>query len=180
MTAPAAIPAQILAANVDGCTLIAVIGPANFRLATTFRQALQAAKLAGSRLIVVDMAQCAYLDSTFMGTLAALGLSTQQPDGIPAVLINLTPQAGKLLRGLGIHRLIKAYPADQLPPDLQDLSGLVNNLQPVDTPETSRHDMAALLYDAHETLTRVTPENIQKFKNVLTYLQQDLQTAKPQ
>ncbi len=33
--------------------------------------------------------------------------------------------------------------------------------------------MAALMYDAHETLTRVDPENIQRFKDVLTFLRQE-------
>ena len=38
---------RILAATADNCTLIVVSGAATFKLAPAFKQALQAAKLAG-------------------------------------------------------------------------------------------------------------------------------------
>ena len=30
------------------------------------------------------------------------------------------------------------------------------------------------MYDAHETLTRVEPDNLQRFKDVLAFLREDL------
>lgn len=54
-----------------------------------------------------------------------------------------------------------------------DLSRFVDNLHPVETAPQAPRDMAALMYDAHETLTRVDPENIQRFKDVLTFLRQE-------
>ena len=170
---------QILAASVDVSTMIAVIGAANFRLAPPFRQAAQAAKLAGSHMIVVEMAQCTNLDSTFMGTLATLGFASQKPGGIPTVLINVQPFAHSLLHGLGITRLIKSYPPDSLPPAFANMDGLVNALKPVESAAHSQRDMAALMYDAHETLTRVDPENIQRFKDVLEFLRKDAEDSPP-
>jgi hypothetical protein len=35
--------------------------------------------------------------------------------------------------------------------------------------------MAALMFDAHETLTRVEPENLQRFKDVLAFLREDME-----
>lgn len=166
---------QILAASADNCTLVAVIGMATFKLAPAFRQAVQAAKLAGSSLIVVDMAACTNLDSTFMGTIAALGFAAQKPKGTPAVFINLTSRAAGLLKGLGVDRIVKAYPSGTLPAGSHDLSRLVNNLRPVDAKPQASHEMAALMFDAHETLTRVEPENLQRFKDVLTFLREDLE-----
>ncbi|NLG34345.1 MAG: STAS domain-containing protein [Lentisphaerae bacterium] len=165
---------QILAATVDNCTMVAVMGAGNFKLAPSFRQAVQAARLAGSAMIVVDMAGCTTLDSTFMGTLAALGFSAGKPDGTPAVLINLTPHAAGLLKGLGVDRLLKGYPMGSLPEGMGDLSALVASLKPVEAAPHEDRDMAALMYDAHETLTRVDPENLQRFKDVLTFLRKDL------
>ena len=165
---------RILAATADNCTLIVVSGAATFKLAPAFKQALQAAKLAGSPLVVVDMADCVSMDSTFMGALATAGLAQRTSD-CRLALLNPTPHARSLLRGLGVDRLLKSYSAAELPAGLADLSGLKQNLRPVEAAPVSQRDMAALMYDAHETLTRVDPENLQRFKDVLAFLREDLQ-----
>lgn len=175
MAYPRPAASQVFAATVDQCTMVAVVGAATFRLAPSFKQATQAARLAGSSLIVVDMAGCTTLDSTFMGTLASLGFAASKPDGTPAVLINLTPHAAELLKGLGVDRILKVYPAGALPPGVGDLSRFVDNLQPVEPTPRAPHEMAALMFDAHETLTRVEPENLQRFKDVLAFLREDVE-----
>ena len=172
--ASASLQNQILAATVDNCTLVAVIGAANFKLAPAFKQATQAARLAGSILIVVDMAACNILDSTFMGALAFQGLASQKPDNPALVLINIAPYVATLLKGLGLDRLLRTYAAGALPGGVDNLAPLVKNLQPVETAPVGARDMAALMYDAHETLTHVDPSNLQRFKDVLTFLREDL------
>ena len=64
--------------------------------------------------------------------------------------------------------------AAELPPGLGDLSRLVQNLRPVETAPAGEHDLAVLMYDAHETLARVDPQNLQRFKDVLAFLREDL------
>ena len=170
---PAPAP-RILAASVEGCTLVAVIGKATFRLAPAFKQATQAARLAGSEMIVVDMAQCLSMDSTFMGGMASLGFAVQKAKDARLVFINLSPSAQGLLKGLGLLRLLRTYPAGSLPEGLGGLDALVESLQPVAADDLAGADLAAFMYDAHETLTRADPANVQKFKDVLAYLKQDM------
>jgi anti-sigma B factor antagonist len=165
---------QILAATMDNCTLVVVSGAATFKLAPAFKQATQAARLAGSVLLVVDMAACRSMDSTFMGTIASLGFALQKSESTRLVLINLGSGAAALLKGLGVDRILKVYPAGALPAGTGDLSRLAQNLRPVEAEPASARDMAALMYDSHETLTRVDPENLQRFKDVLTFLREDL------
>lgn len=174
MTSTPPIASRILAATTDNCTLVAVSGAATFKLAPAFKQATQAARLAGSALIVVDMQSCPSMDSTFMGALASLGFTLRKSDTTRLVLINLIPTAAAMLRGLGVDRILKVYPAGTLPAGLGDFAPLVRNLRPVET-AASEHELAALMYDAHETLTRVDPENLQRFKDVLAFLREDLQ-----
>ncbi len=166
---------QILAATADQCTLVVVRGTATFKLAPSFKQATQAARLAGSLLIVVDMTACTSMDSTFMGSIASLGLALQKSETSPLILINLRPNAVALLRGLGVDRILQVYPAGALPNGIGDLTPLVQNLQPIATEPTSERELAALMYDAHETLTNVDPENLQRFKDVLAFLREDIQ-----
>ncbi|HAL92584.1 MAG TPA: hypothetical protein DCM68_06115 [Verrucomicrobia bacterium] len=165
---------RILAATVDNCTLMVVSGAATFKLAPSFKQAMQAAILAGSALIVVDMAPCLSMDSTFMGAIALMGFSLQKSDTTRLVFINLSPHAHALLNGLGVNRILKTYPAGALPEGLGDLSRLEQSLRPVHASPASEHEMAALMYDAHETLTRVDPENLKRFQDVLAFLREDL------
>ncbi len=171
---PAA-PNQILAASADNCTLVAVLGAANFKLAPAFKQAMQAARLANSAVLVVDMAACTTLDSTFMGSLAYQGLASQKPEAPRLVLINVRPNISAMLKGLGLDRILKTYAPGDLPAGAGDLAPLVQNLQPVTTGPGSERDLAALMYDAHETLTRVDPDNLRRFKDVLAFLREDLQ-----
>ncbi len=175
MPPPPPIGNQILAATADQCTLVVVSGSATYKLAPSFKQATQAARLAGSLLIVVDMAACTSMDSTFMGSIASLGFTLQKAETSPLVLINLRPNAVALLRGLGVDRILKVYPAGTLPDGLGDLTPLAHNLQPIMTEAASERELAALMYDAHETLTKVAPENLQRFKDVLAFLREDLQ-----
>lgn len=165
---------RVLAATADDCTLVAVSGAATFRLAPAFKQATQAAKLAGSALIVVDMADCLSMDSTFMGAIASLGFSARKSETTRLVFINLARHAAALLKGLGVDRILTIYPAGALPEGLGDLSVLEQSLRPVESAAASAHDMAALMYDAHETLARVDPANLQRFKDVLAFLRDDL------
>ncbi len=175
MASPHPIGNQILAASAEQCTLVVVSGAATYKLAPSFKQATQAARLAGSLLIVVDMAACTSMDSTFMGSIASLGFAVQKSENTPLILINLRPNAAALLRGLGVDRILQVYPAGALPEGIGDLSPLVQNLQPVTVEPATERDMAALMYDAHETLTKVDPENLQRFKDVLAFLRDDLQ-----
>ena len=169
----AAPPNQILAATADNCTLVAVDGAATFKLAPAFKQAVQAARLAGSALVVIDLAACRSMDSTFMGAIAGLNFALRKDD-LHLVLINLSPHAVGLLKGLGLDRVLKTYAAGALPPGLGDLSHLVQSLRPVEAAPTDNHELAALMYDAHETLARVDPQNLQRFKDVLAFLREDL------
>ena len=170
---------RILAASVDGCTLVAVVGKATFRLAPAFKQATQAARLAGSELIVVDMGQCISMDSTFMGGMASLGFAVQKAKDAGLVFINLSPSALGLLKGLGLLRILKTYTAGSLPEGLGSLDALIANLQPVTAAELAGTDLAAFMYDAHETLTRADSANLQKFKDVLSFLRQDMGAPPP-
>jgi anti-sigma B factor antagonist len=165
---------QILAATADNCTLVAISGAATFKLAPAFKQAAQAARLAGSVLIVVDMEACVSMDSTFMGAIASLGFASQKSENPRLVLINLGSAAAAMLKGLGVDRILKIYPAGALPAGMGDLSRLVQSLRPVEAAAPGARDMAALMYDAHDTLTRVDPENMRRFKDVLAFLREDI------
>lgn len=171
-------PNRVLAATLDNAALVAVSGTANFKLAPAFKQALRAATLAGCPVIVVDMAACSHLDSTFMGAIAAAALAARKPGAAAALhFLNLRPNVAKLLAGLGILPLMNVLSPDSLPAGAADLDGLVASLAPVEVAPLSDRAMTAILYDAHETLARVSSENQARFRDVLSFLRGDLERA---
>lgn len=166
---------RVFAAMTDEATLVQVVGVGNFRLAGTFKHTAQAAIRTGSPLIVVDMAACPTLDSTFMGAIAGLGLYCIKIGSVQMILINATQRAFSLLRGLGVSQLVKVYTEETLPPELSDLSALEQSLQPIEEHPPSEQETTALMLDAHETLSHVSPENLQRFKDVVRFLREDME-----
>lgn len=171
-SAPA--PNRVLAATLDGATLVAVQGTGNFRLAPAFKQALAAAAAAGSATVLVDMADCTHVDSTFMGAIAAAALAARKagPGGAQLHFLDIRSNVAQLLKGLGILALMRVAPGGT-----PGLAGLAENLAPVDAGPVSDRTMAALLYDAHETLAKMSPENQARFRDVLSFLRGDLERA---
>ena len=163
---------KVLAAAAGDAALVRVEGRATFRLAPAFRQAIRAVSdAAAAAPVLVDMSAVSALDSTFMGAMATIGFQAKKPGAARVVFFGLTPPMLALLAGLGVDRVIDEVKG--LPEGL-DLSGLFADLREVDAPRTSATEQAAMMYDAHETLTRVSPENLAKFKDVLAFLKQDM------
>lgn len=166
-------PSRILAAALDSSALVVVSGKGDFRLAPAFRQALQAVRLSGCTVVAVDMASCRSLDSTFMGAIASAAQAYRKP-GSPALhFLNLNDHVRHLLRGLGVDRLMSIAAPGDFPPGLSDLSPLTAALAPVEA-TTPAGDLSAILYDTHETLARLSPENREKFRDVLACLAREL------
>lgn len=173
MTVPdAQAPAQncVLAATLDGVALVAVVGNGNFKLAPAFKQALQAVRLAACTQVVVDLSSCLHLDSTFMGAIAAAALDARKPEGTDIRFLHLRPNVSKLLAGLGILPLMNVLDPASAPA----LDSLVAALAPVDAAPLSDRAMTAVLYDAHDTLARLSDENQARFRDLLSLLRADL------
>lgn len=163
-----------MAAITDEAALIQVLGAGSFRLAPTFKHSVQSAIRTGAPLIIIDMKECTTVDSTFMGAIAGLGQYCLRIGHVQLILINLSTRVFSLLRGLGVTRLVKAYAMDALPDTLRDLSGLEKTLQLIDERPSTERETTSFMLDAHETLSKVSPENLQRFKDVVNFLREDI------
>jgi anti-sigma B factor antagonist len=119
----------------------------------------------GCRRIIVDMARCTGMDSTFMGVLAGLALTARKKNGA-LVLRAVTEKNGALLRTLGLIQLVTMEAADETAAPAGDVLALA----------ADKRTLTETMLNAHETLVAVAPGNLPKFKDVLTYLKEDLST----
>ena len=95
---------EVFISEKDGITFIRAKGNASFVCAPPLREL--AKKLAAEPFggLKIDLEECTWMDSTFMGMLAMLGLNAKKK-GIPAEIWNASEQNEKLLSGLGLKKV---------------------------------------------------------------------------
>lgn len=127
----------------------------------------------GHREFVLDLQKCSVMDSTFMGTLAGMGLRLRELGQGNLHVINSNERNSDLLQNLGLDHLF----------DL-DSTDVEKTLHPggvhaLSDNALSKNHTAETMLEAHEALVEAAPENEARFKDVLEYLKTDLHVAAP-
>ena len=123
----------------------------------------------GYREFVVDLHDCATMDSTFMGTMAGLALRLKELGEGHLQVVHCGQRSRELLAGLGLDQLFEISTNGARAPQWETLEK-----EPVGKQEQTRQMLAA-----HEALCEVAPENFPRFKDVLEYLKHDLHEKAP-
>ena len=124
----------------------------------------------GYREFIVDLQNCAMMDSTFMGTLAGVALRLKELGNGHLHVVHCGTRSRDLLSGLGLDQIFSIHAEDLAAPECTDLDGEASSGV---SPEQKR-EQAQTMLAAHEALCRAAPENLTRFKDVLDYLKQDL------
>src|SRR2546423_11491444 len=124
----------------------------------------------GYREFVVDLADCAMMDSTFMGTMASVALRLKELGQGHLHIVHCGARSHELLSGLGLDQIFSIHNNGYSAPECTSL-----------TEDEKRHasleqkkEQAQTMLSAHEALCQAAPENFLRFKDVLDYLKQDL------
>jgi anti-anti-sigma regulatory factor len=120
----------------------------------------------GAQRFVIDLKNCTYLDSTFLGTMTGLGLKLKDSPQGGLQIINATTRNLELMQNLGLDRLfhIQVTGMDYKPEEMQELEKKPDSK--INTGET--------MLEAHQNLMQWDERNIAKFKDVVDYLREDL------
>ena len=150
---------------------IRIEGRANFNSSVDFKALVNGLVEKGYCRFVLDLTDCVLMDSTFLGVLAGLGMKfngNRNGGSAPSIeLLNPNSRIADLLENLGVEHLFKIVSGPELS---------TNRLQPVEqTPAArDRKEVSRTCLEAHETLMRINPDNISKFKEVTQFLAEDL------
>jgi anti-anti-sigma factor len=149
---------------------IKIAGRANFSCSPDFKTLLNELAQKGYKHFIIDLCDCALMDSTFLGVLAGFGMKLN-PDGAQAEsgieLHNATARVTDLLENLGADHLFKLTKGPlQLPEDA--------TASTPDSANPSREQITRTSLEAHETLMSMSPENQARFKDVAQFLAEDL------
>ena len=123
----------------------------------------------GYREFIVDLQNCAMMDSTFMGTLAGVALRLKELGNGHLHVVHCGTRSRELLSGLGLDQIFSIHAGGLAAPVCTDLDGGPETVSP-----DQKREQAETMLEAHEALCRAAPENLTRFKDVLDYLKQDL------
>ena len=154
---------EVFLSDKDGVTFIRVKGNASFACAPPLREL--AKKLASEPFtgLKIDLEECTWMDSTFMGMLAMLGLNAKKK-GVPAEIWNASEQNEKLLCGLGLQKVF-AF--------LNGTFGCADDAAAASNACTAESNARNVL-DAHQTLMDIDEGNVQKFEKVVEFVKKDI------
>jgi anti-anti-sigma factor len=170
---------QLLVTVWEGSAYVHVLGRGSFRISTTLKRFGLAAAGAGCRRVVMDLAECGGMDSTFMGVVAGLSLRLRQRGEGEVLLVNLSSRLRDLLTTLGLDQVVKTHMAGATPSDVQAVLASCRPLADAAEPSDSRREVVKTMLEAHQHLVDLKPENRPKFKDVLTFLREDLEKDEP-
>lgn len=128
----------------------------------------------GVRCIVVDLAECIGMDSTFMGVLAGIAFRLRKEKQGKLYIVNLSARTRGLLSTLGLDQLVIPCMAGSTPEEFKSLLEDADPMKAVESGDESRREMAEMMLEAHEHLVELNPENLPRFKDVLTFLREDV------
>lgn len=124
----------------------------------------------GYREFVVDLENCAMMDSTFMGTMAGVALRLRELGHGNLHVVHCGERSRELLTGLGLDQIFSLHENGAAGPECEILAS-----PPLTERSAEKQVQAQQMLDAHEALCEAAPENYSRFKDVLDYLKQDLQ-----
>jgi anti-anti-sigma factor len=164
-------PARLLVFADKQFACIKITGRATFNLSLDFQTLVTQLQSKGFSCFVIDLAECALMDSTFLGVLAGVGLKMRKNgDAAPTgqvTLLNPSARVTELLENLGLLQLFRIA---------QGKLAAAESLEPsAPAPaKPSLEELTRTCMEAHETLMAVNPENVARFKDVAKFLAEDL------
>jgi anti-sigma B factor antagonist len=162
--------AKMLVLACKNFVCVKIVGRANFTYGPDFKTLLAELARKGYGYFIIDLSECALMDSTFLGILAGFGLRMNQattPDKSGIELLNPNARITDLLENLGALQLFKITTgALQLPQDI--------HTQTPDSISPTRGEITRTCLEAHQSLMAVNPDNVLRFKDVTRFLAEDL------
>jgi anti-anti-sigma regulatory factor len=149
---------------------IKVEGKGSFLNSGNFKEFAKQMVDRGYREFVIDLANCAMMDSTFMGTMAGVALRLKELGRGHLHVVHCAGRSRELLSGLGLDHVLDLHSNGSSAPECKALAGKSSD----DAGPNQKQDRAQTMLEAHEALCQVAPENFFRFKDVLEYLKQDL------
>ena len=129
------------------------------------RDFIEEALRAGHSFLVVDLAACSSMDSTFMGVLAGAATYEQKDGPVSVAIVNANAECLKEMEGVGLQELIMVEPKAFEVPALEFV-------RLDEQPNEERR--LAMIHAAHQKLVTLSDKNEQLFGPIVAVLAEDM------
>ena len=162
----------------QGATVyLRVLGRATFTVGPVLKQFGTAAIEEGCTRMVLDASACEGMDSTFMGVLAGMATRLARQTGGTMVMLNVPDKLFEVLKTLGLDQLMECRRLGAAPEPLVEPPLTARALSPIAVAAADLQTTQHVMLEAHANLAAVSAANQLRFKDVLTYLREDLKPA---
>ena len=167
---------NVTACYIDQTAVIRVEGRGSFKISPPVKQFIhQVMDTHSAERILVDMSDCSGMDSTFMGVIAGLSCLIKKNPACSFKLINLSRKNQKLFSTLGVDRVVD-YSLSTSGEEQELMDQECSGSQNLEPDFADKLAAAKTTLEAHQTLVDINPENFDKFKSVLDFLQDDVRS----
>lgn len=182
--------ARILVAHHNGVAWLRIEGRGSFQNSCELRKYADDRLAQGDGVVLVDLEDCTYMDSTFMGTLTGIAcrLEADREPGegtTPRMeIVNPSDRARELLENLGLDEILRIHPGDEEVNGM-DWAGVRGVMAEQLFPEAfeeageTKRVKAECMLEAHKALAATSKQNDVRFRDVICLVERELQKAHP-
>ena len=157
----------------EGFSWIRCEGKGSFLNSPTMKSFGDERIASGERVLVVDLAACTGMDSTFMGTLAGMASRLAVVEGGVLQIAEAGDRNRRSLEDLGLDFLMQIEPPEAN--WVGQLDRIRSELKPVQAGQSmEQKQRARLVLEAHEVLSDVNEKNAREFANVVGMLKEQI------
>lgn len=158
-------PALVTFGRFPEFSWIKTSGKATFLCSPTVKRLVEDEVEAGAETVVLDLADCPAMDSTFMGTIAGAAELLEEKGRKQLQVTGLTQQTERSLDTLGVAEMLDCDESEK------DWSSRKDEIRSeLEEATAASVDKSAHVLDAHETLCKVHTPNQKKFATVIEML----------
>lgn len=154
----------ILVAEEKEVILLRVEGKGTHLTSHLFKRYVHQCLSENRRQFHVDLSQCSYMDSTFLGMMAGIGIKLKERSFPAMKLVNINDRVRGMFEALGIDHLFELVQRAATSGEFKEVEGYANNV------EGKARDML----EAHEKLVEVSTSNEAKFRDVIALLREEV------
>jgi anti-anti-sigma factor len=172
--------ARILVAHHNGVAWLRVEGRGSFQNSCELKDFARGRLDAGDSIVLVDLEECTYMDSTFMGTLTGIACRLESESGKQLEIVNPSPRARELLENLGLDQILRIHQVDEgvNGMDWASIRGVMaEQLFPESFTDIGEAKLkkAEVLLEAHKALSACNSKNDVRFRDVILLVEKELQ-----
>lgn len=169
-------PTTILVGRIGPVFWLRVEGRGTFQNSVQVKRVLQTVMARGTKHLVIDLERCPMMDSTFLGTLTGAALNLRESGQGSLSVLNANQRNQQLLISLGLNHILDLDIEGTSWAEERKAAGVKLAMCNERGAETKEEQTQHVL-ECHQALANVSEDNESRFRDVIQFLEKELEGA---